>query len=270
MHEHKARCVQGQRLNLRRTPLLLPVMNQTEKSGTSRVSIFLKSLKPANINLKNQFRWMACFTVLSNGASRDTNVSVNRCLFLWQSRLKLWEEWSRMGGDLCNENKTHVTFATRHWGWQKGCSLFGNRRGKKSHQIITYNEDWRRSYTTHTFYISCYASYIRKGSDLLSSAGLWFKIEASWILRALFSRFKKDKDALHTHDVKWNARLSLTTDRTAEESTLCGVSRLKMNYLYNLSSRGVKAMTVVAQWRCTKDIDRTGHWQAAKSLFSPI
>lgn len=77
--------------------------------------------------------------------------------------------------------------------------------------------------------------------------GLWFEIEVSWILRALFSRFKKDKDALHTHDVKWNARLSLTTDRSAEESTLCGVSGLKMNYLYNLSSRGVKAMTAVAR-----------------------
>lgn len=114
---------------------------------------------------------MACFTLLSNDAFRYTNVCVNRCLFLWQSRLKLWGEWSRMGGDLCNENKTHVTFATRHWRWQKGCSLFGDRRGKKSDQIITYNEDWRRSYTTHTFCISSYAFYIRKGSDLLSSAG---------------------------------------------------------------------------------------------------
>lgn len=169
-------------------------------------------------------------------------------------------QWKQDACDVCNASLTLT----------EGLQPLWRPEGEKSYQIITYNEDWRRSYTTHTFCIS-YMRFTLENDPICSrQLGLWFKIEASWILRALFSRFKKDKDALDTHDVKWNARLSLTTDRSAEESTLCGVSRLKMNYLYNLSSRGVKAMTVVAQWRCTKDIDRTGHWHATKSLFSPI
>lgn len=55
---------------------------------------------------------------------------------------------------------------------------------------------------------------------------------------------------------------------TGRERTFCRVSRLNMNYPYKLSSWRVKAMTVVAQRRCAKDVDWRGHWQYNETVIS--
>lgn len=79
------------------------------------------------------------------------DLSFDMGLFFFSFFLKE-EEQSRMGGDTRNKNKMPVTSRARHWRWQRGSSLFGNRR-KRRHLNSKHSENIRH-------YDHVYATYM--------------------------------------------------------------------------------------------------------------